>query len=135
MFCGSTSNCASAMERRQASRAVEHREGCLEGPSPEVRSLTKLAKSCKVVEIRKSYHVGAVNPRLAKEPAEDLPLFESRNPEMSELLETAARAAAGDANTAHGGMRHRQGRPRTTDSSMEPSARAAVRRSQLHNSG
>jgi NtrC-family two-component system response regulator AlgB len=96
MFCGSTSNCASAMETRQASRAVEHREGCLERPSPEVRSLTKLAKSCKVVEIRKSYHVEAVNPRLAKEPAEDLPLFESRNPEMSELLETAARAAAGD---------------------------------------
>ena len=49
------------------------------------------------MEIRKSYNVETVNPLLAKEPAEDLPLFESPNPEMSELLETAARAAAGEA--------------------------------------
>ncbi|MGB6565535.1 MAG: sigma 54-interacting transcriptional regulator [Candidatus Binataceae bacterium] len=49
------------------------------------------------MEIRKSCSVETVWPRLAKEPAEDLPLLESRNPEMSELLETARRAAAGDA--------------------------------------
>jgi NtrC-family two-component system response regulator AlgB len=49
------------------------------------------------MEIRRSHSIQTTIPRRPKEPAEDLPLFESRNPEMSELLETAARAAAGDA--------------------------------------
>ena len=49
------------------------------------------------MEIRRSYSVETAIPRLPKGPAEDLPLFESRSLEMSGLLETAARAAAGDA--------------------------------------
>jgi NtrC-family two-component system response regulator AlgB len=49
------------------------------------------------MEIRRSYSVETGKLRLPGEPAEDLPLLESRNPEMIELLETAAKAAAGDA--------------------------------------
>src|SRR3984957_12702378 len=86
MFCGSTSNCVSATELQPATCAIKL-ECCFQG----------LLRKSVVMEIRRSQSVQAAVPRRPKEAAEDLPLFESRNPEMSELLETAARAAAGDA--------------------------------------
>ena len=56
-----------------------------------------LHRKHEVMEIRRSFNVETAIPRLPKEPVEDLPLLQSRNPEMSKLLEAAARAAAGDA--------------------------------------
>ena len=101
-----------------------------------LRKYEVLLEVCEVMEIRKSCSVETVWPRLAKEPAEDLPLLESRNPEMSELLADRRRGPRRRRNcTAYGRKRYGAGRSRNTDSSMGPSARAAVRSSQLHDCG
>jgi two-component system, NtrC family, response regulator AlgB len=50
------------------------------------------------MEVRRSFNVETAIPRLLKKPVENLPLLESRNPEMSNLLAAAERAATGDAN-------------------------------------